>query len=50
MQTELRRKMEGEIRNLQEQIFRDEDDVYFRELDAERLRQQLHLARYQARV
>lgn len=50
MKKELRRKMEREIRDFQEQLYRDEDEAYFRELDAERLRHQLHLTRYQARV
>ncbi len=50
MKTELRRKMEKEIREFQDQLYRDEDDAYFRELDAERLRHQLNMARYQAKV
>ena len=47
---EFRKKTEQEIETIQEQIFRDEDDEYFRQLDADRLRQELHLARYKARV
>ena len=48
MKRELRRKMEQEIGELQRRLWQDEDDVYFRELDAERMRCELHLAQCQA--
>ncbi|XP_050392120.2 uncharacterized protein LOC126810852 isoform X2 [Patella vulgata] len=47
MKKELRKKMEKEIKVYQDQLFRDDDDAYFRQLDADRLRQTLHLAKYQ---
>jgi len=31
-------------------MFRDDDDTYFRQLEADRLRQELHLAKFQTRV
>ena len=42
----LRQKMENEISNLQEQIARDDDDIYFREVEADRVRRQLQMATY----
>ena len=50
MKRELRRKMEREISDLQRRLWDDEDGVYFRELDAERVRRELHLARCQTRL
>ncbi|XP_019643707.1 PREDICTED: centrosomal protein of 95 kDa-like [Branchiostoma belcheri] len=50
MRRELRQKMEEEIKGLQEQLTRDEDDAYFRQLEADRLRRQLNFARYQTRL
>ena len=50
MKRELRQKMESEIQNVQDQLYRDEDDEYFRQIDADRLRYQLQMARYQARI
>ena len=50
MKRELRRKMEQEIGELQQRLWKDEDDVYFRELDADRMRRELHLAQCQARL
>ncbi|XP_043570975.1 centrosomal protein of 95 kDa-like [Chiloscyllium plagiosum] len=44
---ELRAKMEKEIRELQEMIIQDDDDVFFRELEAERIQQQLQMASFQ---
>lgn len=49
MTSGLRRKMEDEITNLQEQIARDDDDIYYRELEADRIRRQLQLATYNAK-
>lgn len=46
MKQDLRKKMEQEVRNIQEQLCQDEDDVYFRELDAERVKRELQLANY----
>ena len=50
MKRELRRKMEKEIKDIQSEMFRDEDDVYFRQLEADRLRQDLMRAKYQTRI
>jgi len=50
MKRELRGKMEQEIGELQRRLWTDDDEVYFRELDAERLRRQLHLVHCQARL
>ncbi|XP_051888591.1 centrosomal protein of 95 kDa-like isoform X2 [Pristis pectinata] len=47
LKNELRAKMEKEIRELQEMITRDDDDVYFRELEAERVQRQLQMALFQ---
>ncbi|XP_048466816.1 centrosomal protein of 95 kDa-like [Rhincodon typus] len=44
---ELRAKMEKEIRELQEMIIQEDDDVYFRELEAERIQRQLQMASFQ---
>jgi len=50
MKKELRKKMESEIKNLQEQLVRDDDDVYFRQIDSDRVIHDLKLAKYQVRV
>lgn len=51
MKKELRNKMETEIKQYQEQIIRnDDDDAYFRQADADRLRQYLHTARYPVKI
>ena len=50
MRRELRHKMEREISELQRRMWHDDDDVYFRELDAERVRRELRLARCQTRL
>lgn len=47
LKNELRAKMEKEIRELQDMITRDDDNVYFRELEAERLQSQLQMASFQ---
>ncbi|XP_018424771.1 PREDICTED: centrosomal protein of 95 kDa [Nanorana parkeri] len=44
---ELRLKMEKEIRELQEMITRADEDAFFRELEAERLKRRLHMASFQ---
>nr|CAB3230078.1 centrosomal protein of 95 kDa-like [Phallusia mammillata] len=49
MKSGLRQKMEREISNLQERITRDDEDVYFREMEADRIRRQLQLATYHAK-
>jgi len=48
MKRELRRKMESEINELQRRLWQDEDDVHYRELDADRMRRQLHTAHCQS--
>ncbi|KAK7113753.1 centrosomal protein of 95 kDa-like isoform X2 [Littorina saxatilis] len=50
MKKDLRRKMEKEIGTIQSEMFRDDDDTYFRQLEADRLRQELHVAKFQVRV
>ena len=50
MKRDLRRKMEKEIIDIQSEMFRDDDDTYFRQLEADRLRQELHLAKFQTRL
>ncbi|XP_078258032.1 centrosomal protein of 95 kDa-like [Rhinoraja longicauda] len=47
LKNELRSKMEKEIRELQEMITRDDDNEYFRELEAERLQRQLQMVSFQ---
>ncbi|XP_041077444.1 centrosomal protein of 95 kDa-like isoform X2 [Polyodon spathula] len=47
MKKELRGKMEREIGELQEMIMQNDDDVYFRELEAERLSRRVHMASFQ---
>ncbi|XP_066242527.1 centrosomal protein of 95 kDa isoform X3 [Saccopteryx leptura] len=44
---ELRSKMEKEIQQLQHMIMENDDDAFFRELEAERFKSQLHLASFQ---
>ncbi|XP_045155598.1 centrosomal protein of 95 kDa isoform X2 [Echinops telfairi] len=44
---ELRSKMEKEIHQLQNLITQNEDDAFFRELEAERFKSRLHLASFQ---
>lgn len=50
MKKELRKKMEREIQDFQEQLFRDDDDIYFRQLDADRLKEELRVAKYHVKV
>lgn len=47
MKQELRKKMEHDIRDFQDQLKRDEEDYYFRQLDAEKVVQQLNMTRFQ---
>ncbi|XP_040187587.1 centrosomal protein of 95 kDa isoform X2 [Rana temporaria] len=47
MKKELRQKMEKEIQELQEMILRADEDVFFRELEAERLKRRLQMASFQ---
>ncbi|CAI9624433.1 unnamed protein product [Staurois parvus] len=44
---ELRLKMEKEIQELQEMILRADEDVFFRELEADRLKRRLQMASFQ---
>ncbi|KAH3893212.1 hypothetical protein DPMN_017355 [Dreissena polymorpha] len=50
MKKDLRKKMETEIQTLQQQLVRDDDDVYFRQLDADRVIRDLKVAKYQVRI
>ncbi|XP_058845679.1 centrosomal protein of 95 kDa-like isoform X2 [Acipenser ruthenus] len=47
MKKELHGKMEREIGELQEMIVQNDDDVYFRELEAEQLSRRVHMASFQ---
>ncbi|KAG2460744.1 CEP95 protein, partial [Polypterus senegalus] len=47
MKKELRDKMKEEIDQLQRVIVQNDEDDYFRKLEAERLRQRLHMASFQ---
>ncbi|XP_028395507.1 uncharacterized protein LOC114519557 [Dendronephthya gigantea] len=47
MQRNLRQKLQKEVSDIQETLVRDEDDAYFRRLDAERLRRQLQMTAFQ---
>ncbi|XP_046855690.1 centrosomal protein of 95 kDa-like [Xenia sp. Carnegie-2017] len=47
MQRNLREKLQKEVKEIQETIIRDDDDAYFRRLDAERLRKQLQMTAFQ---
>nr|XP_002124068.1 centrosomal protein of 95 kDa-like [Ciona intestinalis] len=49
MKTGLREKMEREVSELQERIARDDHDIYYRELEADRIRRQLQMATYHAK-
>jgi centrosomal protein CEP95 len=50
MKRELRKKMEKEIIDFQRRMWEDEDDVYYRELDAERVKHELSLAQYRSQL
>ena len=46
----IRQRMEKDLKDLQEQLVRDEDSAYFRQLDADALRKELQLATYKVRM
>lgn len=50
MKKEIRKKMETEIKDLQDQLCRDNDDAYFRQLDADRVVHDLKMAKYHTRI
>lgn len=50
MKKDLRKKMEIEIKHLQDNLVRDDDDIYFRQLDADRVIHDLKMAKYQVVV
>ena len=50
MKNGLRHKLEKEVKEIQEQLCRDDDDAYFREVDAQRLQRQLQMMRFTANV
>lgn len=49
MKAGLHQKMEQEIGYLQELIARDDEDVYYREVEADRVRRQLQIATYNSK-
>ena len=46
MRTGIRERMNRDIQNLQEELARDEDTAYFRQLDADTLKKEFQLATY----
>lgn len=46
MKRELRNQMEKDIHTIQEQLCEDEDHIHFRQLDSDRLKQELQMANY----
>lgn len=50
MRKGIRQRMEKDIKELQEQLVRDEDSAYFRQLDADTLRKELQMATYKVRM
>ena len=50
MSREFRKQTEKEIESIQDAIFQDDDDIYFRKIDAERLMKELRLASYKPDV
>ena len=50
MRKGIRQRMENDIKELQEELVRDEDSAYFRQLDADNLRKELQLATYKVRL
>lgn len=44
----MRRRMENDIRTIQEQLVNDEDSHTFRQIDADNLRREFQLATYKA--
>ena len=50
IKADVRRKMEKEIREYQEQLYRDEDAEYFRQLEADRMKHELQMAKYKAQL
>ena len=49
MKNGLREKMEKEVVELQSRITRDDEDIYFRDVEADRIRRSLQLATYHAK-
>ncbi len=50
MKSKLKNKLESDIRDLQGQLCKDDDFMYWRRLDADRIKTDLKYARYQAKV
>lgn len=50
MKNHIRKKLETDIRDLQEQLANDTDHIHWRQMDAQRLESELKFARYQAKV
>ncbi|XP_065065487.1 centrosomal protein of 95 kDa-like isoform X1 [Rhopilema esculentum] len=50
MRKGIRQRMENDIKCLQDELVKDEDSAYFRQLDAEHLRKELQLATYKMRM
>ena len=44
MRRELRQKLEHDVKEFQENLQRDEDSAYFRQLEADRMRREFQLA------
>lgn len=48
MRSEIRKRMEKDVREIQEQLTNDDDSDYFRKLDADNLKREFQLATYKA--
>ena len=50
MKKDIRVKMEREIGDIQREMFRNDDDTFYRQLEADRLLDELYMAKCQARL
>jgi len=50
MKSEVKGKLEADIRDLQEQMARDKDHVYWREMDAKRVQAEMYKASYTRKI
>ena len=48
MRCEMRKRMEKDIREIQDQLANDDDAYHFRQLDADNLKREFELATYMA--
>ena len=50
MRTEMRKRMDRELKVVQSQLTNDDDAIFFRQLDADNLRKQFQLSVYKGGV